>query len=186
MAHRPHNANFSDSQEATFRRFVRGSVRNAPLSRAERDIVMALVNLWLEHRKKADGVIHPGRKRIARKAKVSIITVARCFAKLREKGALAVVSHGRGEGQKPTHYRVDYDNLMKVCGHKYLPIRAGQLAQIYHLPQAHNDTPLGSPNDTPQAYHDDTQYKGCAEKSLRQDSGNVSRPLPRLVAGGAR
>lgn len=58
---------FKDSQEYTLRRLVRGAVRKSPLTRDERDVTLALVNVWFHHRHGPKGYIHPGCQALAKK-----------------------------------------------------------------------------------------------------------------------
>ena len=100
---------FKDSQEAAFRRIVRAAVRSGPFSKSEQDVVMAFMNHWLHHRNSIKGCVHPGRERIAKKARVSIKTVQRTFAMLRDHGAIVAVGHLNGLQGKATEYEVDLD-----------------------------------------------------------------------------
>lgn len=110
---------FRDSQEFALRKAVRDAVKGAAarhiFTKSERDITLVLVNMWFHHRNGPKGYIHPGRERIAKRANVSVWTVAKCLALLRETKALRVVGHARGEGQRPTQYLLDISALLDMC-----------------------------------------------------------------------
>ena len=72
---------FRHSNEAAFRRAVRAAIRQSALSKSEQAVTLALANLWFHHKPK--GEMHPGRAKIARRARVSIKTVTRTMAKLK-------------------------------------------------------------------------------------------------------
>lgn len=106
---------FRDSQEAAFRRFVRGAVRRADLTKGERDVTLALLNFWLHH-KGTGKPIHPGREKLAKRAGVSVRTVASSLAMLRAAGVLEVVSNLKGGFKTATKYSVNLRSLMHLCG----------------------------------------------------------------------
>ena len=59
--------------------------------------------------------MHPGRAKMAGKAQVSIKTVTRTMAKLRNAECLVPVSHEKG-GRAATRYRLRPLGLMVFCG----------------------------------------------------------------------
>jgi len=147
---------FRDSAEYALQRLVRQVIRkNKNLSAHQRNILIAICNDWFFHKNGPKKHIHPGRKRLAKKANTTVITVARALKLFREAGIVHVVARPRGEGQKPTQYVVDEVAILKFCG---CDIPETVSAAIIEFPQ--NDTPLVPPNDTPLAYQNDTQYKG--------------------------
>ena len=107
---------FKDSQEAAFRRMVRDAVRKGPFTLGQKEITLALVNLWFHHRNGPDGFIHPGREKLARKTKLSIRLVADTLAMLRAAGVLHVVSHGKGGWGTSTRYKMNLVALLTLCG----------------------------------------------------------------------
>lgn len=107
---------FKASQEAAWRRYLREAVKASGLTKSERDVTLALLNLWLHHRNGPKKCIHPGRSVLAKKAGVSEKTVSRTLAALRDGNVLRVVSRLRGEGQKPTEYRLSTKWLLVFCG----------------------------------------------------------------------
>lgn len=107
---------FQDSQEAAFRRMVRATVRKAEFTKSERDIVLCVVNQWFHHKGSAKGYIHPGRKRIAKQAGVTVKSVSRCLAMLRAAGAIEALNGVSGGGQIATKYVVHIWPLMTLCG----------------------------------------------------------------------
>lgn len=107
---------FKDSQEYTLRRLVRGAVRKSLLTRAERDVTLALVNVWFHHRHGPKGYIHPGCQALAKKANVSSKTVSRTFGKLRAAGVLETLSNLKGGQATATRYKINLAALMTLCG----------------------------------------------------------------------
>jgi hypothetical protein len=117
---REHSAkkSFEDSQEAAFRRLVRQSVRKGPFTKGERDVVLAFVNHWMHHRKKSGGVVHPGREKLAKRAGVSVRTVASVLEMLRQSGAIEAVAHLHGLYGNATEYTVSTVHLFELCAGK--------------------------------------------------------------------
>jgi len=109
-------ASFKDSQEAAFRRVVRDCIKNGAFSKSERDVTMALVNVWFHHRNGPKGFIHPSREQIAKKTGVSVKAVSRTFALLRDLDVLRAVSSIKGGHGKATQYTVDVWTLCAFCG----------------------------------------------------------------------
>lgn len=107
---------FKDSQEAAYRRLMRDAVRKGGFSKSERDVTLAILNMWFHHRNGPKGFIHPSRKMIAKKADVSVKTVSRTLAMLRGFGALVPVSGTRGGKSHATQYKVDDLGLYQLCG----------------------------------------------------------------------
>lgn len=107
---------FKDSQEAAYRRLMRGWVRRAPFTKAERDVTLAILNVWFHHRNGAKKYIHPSRYALANKAGVSVKTVSRALETLRSGGALVVMSDTKGGRSTATRYRVDDLCLLAMCG----------------------------------------------------------------------
>lgn len=105
---------FKDSQEQAFRRLVRQSIRKGDFTKGERDVIIALVNHWFHHR--AKGPIHPGREKIAKKAGVSVRTVASAMSMLRAAGVLNPVSNLKGGHGAATRYSVNTYALFVLCG----------------------------------------------------------------------
>lgn len=106
---------FGESQEATFRRVVRDQIRRGPFSKGQRDALLAFMNHWFVHRSSKCGVVHPGRKRIAKKAGVTVKTVSRLFEILRFYGAIEVVDNLNGLRGNATEYTVNTEVLSAVC-----------------------------------------------------------------------
>jgi len=107
---------FKDSQSAAFQRLIRSAIRNSTLTRGERDVTLAMINHWFHHNSGAKDYIHPGRKRIAKKARVSMRTTARTFAMLRAAGVLLPTEYLSGGANMATHYQVDIMALTTLCG----------------------------------------------------------------------
>ena len=128
----PISRNFADSQEAQYRRFVRKCITShrSGLRKNERDMLLAIVNLWFHHRNSPKGHIHPGREKIAKRANVSVRTVATFLKVLRGAGVIVVVGRPNGEGKKPTCYTVNIDCLLEFCGVEFPETVAGELAEV--------------------------------------------------------
>jgi len=105
---------FKSSQEAAFRRLVRHSIRSGDFTKGERDVIIALVNHWFHHR--AKGPIHPGREKIAKKAGVSVRTVASTMSMLRAASVLNPVSNLKGGHGAATRYTINSHALFVLCG----------------------------------------------------------------------
>lgn len=112
----PERKAFRDSQEAAFRRIIREAVNKGPFTKSERDVTLAMVNHWFHHRKGRNGFIHPGREKIAKRAKVTVKTVSRTFAVLRAAGILMPISGVFGGGNQSTRYTVNTHALLVYCG----------------------------------------------------------------------
>ena len=95
---------------------VRDAVRKGPFTRAERDVTLAIINHWFHHKGGAKPFIHPSREAVAKKAKVSVRTVASTMAMLRDCDVLRPVSGLGGGRNKATQYKVDLWTLMVFCG----------------------------------------------------------------------
>lgn len=106
---------FKDSQEAAFRRLVRDAIRKGDFTKGERDVIIALVNHWFHHKGKNKGIVHPGRAKLAKKAGVSVRTVASTLAMLRAAGAISVVEYPNG-GRNASRYSINIRPLMTLCG----------------------------------------------------------------------
>lgn len=115
MVRNQDNQSFEDSQEASFRRLVRDKIRKANFTKAQRDIVLAFINHWFQHRNKAGGIVHPGRKKLAAKAKASVETVKRTLALLRDAKAITATAHLNGLHGNATEYGVSIPHLMALC-----------------------------------------------------------------------
>lgn len=109
---------FKDSQEAAFRRVIRQCVRRGPFTKSEREVALAFVNHWFHHRNSAKQVVHPGRKKLAKRAKVSIRTVASTLDMLRAHGAIVAVAHLHGLHGNATEYVVNVPALTDLCAMK--------------------------------------------------------------------
>ena len=108
---------YAASQEATLRRTMRDHVRKSALTRTEKEIVLAFLNHWFVHRHK--GAVHPGKEKLAKRAKASIRSVKYTLSMLRETGVLKAVAYASGNqnGQrgKATEYELDTVKLITLC-----------------------------------------------------------------------
>lgn len=123
---------FHGTFDASFRRYVRAKVKSGPFTPSDKNIILAIVNLWFHHK----SFIHPGRKKLAAKAGVTEKTVSRSLAKLRQSGVLILVSHLTG-GRKATRYDVDAIKLLELCG---CPIRSVQNVPLDPGQMSHGTT----------------------------------------------
>jgi len=114
---------FKDSQEASFRRIIRQTIRKGPFTKSEREVVLAFINHWFHHRKSTKGVVHPGRKKLAKRANVSIATVKRTLAMLRDYGVISAKAHLEGLHGNATEYTVCTIALTELCAKKKADIR---------------------------------------------------------------
>lgn len=109
---------FKDSQEAAFRRVIRQCIRRGPFTRSEREVVLAFINHWFHHRNSTKGVVHPGRKKLAKRAGVSIRTVASVLETLRSHGVIDPIANLYGLHGKATEYTVNTIALTVLCDKK--------------------------------------------------------------------
>jgi hypothetical protein len=118
---------FRDSNEASWRRFIRECIRKSGLTKSEQAVTLALVNVWFHH--KAKGEMHPGREKIAKASRTSVRTVAHTLAMLRDAGCLIPISHEHGGG-KSTRYRFKLVALAVFCGAKLPDWIEGELVPV--------------------------------------------------------
>jgi DNA-binding transcriptional ArsR family regulator len=107
---------FKDSKAFSFQKAIRADIRKSDMTRGEKDVTLAIVNLWFYHKSGPKGFIAPGRAALAKKASVTERTVSRALAMLRAAGVLEATSNLNGEGQKRTRYKVRMLPLMLLCG----------------------------------------------------------------------
>lgn len=121
---------FESSIEASWRRYLRSSVRLSAMTQGQKSVTLALLNLWLHHRKGSKGYIHPGRAKIAKKTKLTEKTVSRTMAVLRTAGVLQVRRRLHGEGQRPTEYTMDMLSMLELCGAEIPEWTPGRLVEL--------------------------------------------------------
>ncbi|HCT33047.1 MAG TPA: hypothetical protein DF966_07790 [Sulfitobacter sp.] len=123
---------FKDSQEAAFRRVVRSQIKRGPFTKGQRDALLAFINHWFQHRTSKGGMVHPGRKKIAAKAGVTIKTVSRLFDLLRNHGVIVAEANLNGLHGKATAYTVSTVHLTALCGMKKADLRytVGQMSRV--------------------------------------------------------
>jgi hypothetical protein len=100
-------------ERAELRRMVRGITKDK-LTKSERLILEKLVNLWMTHRF-GEGVIRPGRSRLAKQCDVHLDTVRVALARFRELSIIAPVAYAKG-GTQATRYVVNLDVLRRLYG----------------------------------------------------------------------
>ena len=106
---------FKQSNEQSVRRLVRDAIRNSELTRSQKDVTLAVTNLWFHHRTGYEKVVRAGQRKIAKRAKVTTQTVYRTLCRLEAAGILIAVKNPKG-GSGPTHYKMDLHALMTFCG----------------------------------------------------------------------
>lgn len=118
---------FKDGQEAAYRRLIRAQIRSGPFTKSQREVILAFFNHWFHHRKSTKGVVHPGRKKLAKRADVCTATVKRTLWLLRETGVIFPVAHIKGLHGNATEYTVNTDSLYVLCTMKKadLPVYGG-------------------------------------------------------------
>lgn len=128
---------FKKSLEASWRRCLRSAVNQSQMTRGQKAVTIAVLNLWMHHRNDK-GYIYPGRRRLAKATGLTEKTVSRTLAMLRAADVLRVRARLRGEGQKPTEYTMATIPLLHFCGAKLPKWIEGELVQIYakHPPMA--------------------------------------------------
>lgn len=177
---------YAGSPEAAFRRFVRQSIRKAPITRSDRDILTSLANFWFHHEGNGRGYIHPGREKLAARARVSIVTVARCLQKLRDAGVIAIVSHPNGGWGTATRYKVNITQLLRFCGHKFPDEMAGELASI----STSNDTHFGGKMihtlGIKMIHGYNTVQHGVSQTPIQGLKSSVGGATLRLIEGGVK
>ena len=94
---------------------MRDAVRKSKMTRVERDITIALVNLWFHHKAGPEGCIRPGREKIAKRVGCSVKSVTRCLSMLKASGSIRAIAYEKG-GTKATRYKVSLYNLLILCG----------------------------------------------------------------------
>jgi hypothetical protein len=104
---------FSKTVEARFQRQLRADVRKSALTRSEKDVLIAFLNHWFHHRHK--GPVHPGRKKLAKRANVHINSVKATLAMLREFGAIEATAFLFGKCGNATEYTVSLPHLEALC-----------------------------------------------------------------------
>lgn len=121
---------FKKSLEASWRRYLRFAVRHSNMTRGQKAVTVAILNLWLHHRNGPKSYIHPGRFKIAKVAEVTEKTVSRTMAVLRTAGVLRVRARLHGQGQRPTEYTMDVIALLELCGAEIPQAAPGELVEI--------------------------------------------------------
>lgn len=95
---------------------MRSCIQKGPFTKAQRDVTKAFFEHWFYHKSGPKNYVHPGRKKLAENAGVTIMTVARTLAMLRAAGIIMAIDAANGEGKKPTKYVVNVMALFTLCG----------------------------------------------------------------------
>lgn len=100
-------------ERADLRRIIR-AIGREHCTKSEKLILEKVVNLWFAHRY-GEGVIRPGRERLAKQCQVHSNTVKTALAKFRALGIMNAVAYAKG-GTKATRYTVNLDVLRRLFG----------------------------------------------------------------------
>ncbi|MEN9924035.1 MAG: hypothetical protein RL268_161 [Pseudomonadota bacterium] len=173
---------FRETPEYSLRCFIRKSVKAAPITRSERDILISLLNFWWHHKDAGRNVFHPGREKLAKRAKVTVKTVARCLKKLRDAGVLVTVSHPRGGWGTATQYRVEIIPLLTLCGYGFPSNDDGELAEISGQNVPHFPAKMSHTRRDKMSHG----YNKAENLPGQEDYFHSSRPALKLIAGGQR
>ena len=119
---------FTDTTEQAHRQFMRNAVKRARISKNKRDVALVLLNIWFN--KSDKGGMHPGRKKVAKAAGVSVRTVATIFGELRGAKVLNVVSHAKGGRGYATVYTINMRNMLIWMGYKLPDTQPGDLVEV--------------------------------------------------------
>lgn len=168
------SVDFKKSREAERQRYTRSIIRKIKrekLTKAERDVLMVMVNLWFYHKCGPNGFIHPGREKIAKRSDVSVVTVSRSLATLKGFGVITSTEYEHG-GRKSTRYFVDIDRIAEVFNPHGVKTVSGQLVQFH---TGKNDTVSAPQNDTVSGYQNDTRYITTDNAMLKrgEDGGDA-------------
>ena len=112
---------YNDSNEASWRRLIRLSIRNADtrnLTKTEREITLALVNEWIARENRLSTSVKINRKRLSEKACCSQSTVSTCIEKLSRAGALSQI--------KRDEFKIYLYDLMLLCGCDWVKHLSGE------------------------------------------------------------
>ena len=168
---------FKKSNEHAARRLVRSAIRNSELTRGQKEVTVAVANLWFHHRTGHDKVVRAGQRKIAKTAKASIPTVYRTLCLLEAAGVLIAVKNPKG-GSGPTHYKMDLNALMTFCGCDWVDDFL-QGAFKYNLtkgtPQRPNPKPANDPVKPAQMPH-------LKEDNIRPETASKIQPDPHQKA----
>jgi hypothetical protein len=148
-------------EAAHLRRIIRRN-KGAVLTNSEIKVLVALVNLWLYHRNGPKGYIHPGRKLLAKKAGVSVVTVARSLEIFRILGIAKAIRNLKGGNGRATQYVVDTDAIKEIFDPCDVKTVAGELVPF--------SVSFPTQNDTQQPYQNDTLSIGILQDRPSQVS----------------
>lgn len=158
------------SIEASWRRYLRSAVRQSAMTRGQKSVTVAILNMWLHHRNGLKGYIHPGRAKIAKSANVTEKTVSRTMAVLRTSGVLCVRRRLHGEGQRPTEYTMMLGPMLELCGAEFPEWARGELVEM------HNEKPRVSGKIASQMSHH--SWAKCPTTCMPNVSPLVGQNVP--------
>lgn len=109
-------------------------IKRDQLTKSQKMLLEVIVNLWFAHRF-GEGVIRPGRSRLAKRCDVSLRTVETALAEFRAHGIVEAVAFLKG-GSKATRYIVHLDKIRQLRGGAAPKARDGHLARLDDEPKA--------------------------------------------------
>jgi len=114
---------FTQTDHGVERKLAREGItkgfKTGVFNRLERDLITNLTNLWFHHREpNGEGVIRPGKKLLANRAKCSERSVASLLKRLRDAEILIPIAYLKG-GRRATRYKLDLHKLMVWCGVRF-------------------------------------------------------------------
>lgn len=143
---RPFHETNPGSERSFFRRAIQ---KTGELTRAQKDSLTVLLNLWFYHR--AKGLMHPGVEKIARRSRLSNRAIRSHLKLYREKGVLVTLALAEG-GAGATRYRMDLQALMDWLAPCDVVERDGQLVEIAKSPETPSTVgETGSPTPAPRS-----------------------------------
>lgn len=158
----------ANRENNTIRRLIR---KTDKVTRAERDVLMSLANLWFHHR--AKGEMHPGCDKIAKSAKVSVPTVKRALKLFREKGVIKAVAYATG-GRRSTRYTFSIVALREWIDPGFVKEAPGKLVKF----------PVAAPqHGEKKPYHSDIRYTNHGEKKAQSNGWEFERTPTRMIGG---
>jgi len=117
----------SYAEQSSFRKIARLG-RGADLTKADRTVLVKMVNLWFYHRGRS-GYVEPGHVKLEKQTGLSERAVRKAISKLRILGIVVLLSGGRGRGHT-AKYGVDLAQMLKVLWPDFKVKVAGVVATL--------------------------------------------------------
>jgi len=138
---------FAKKEGIYLRRIIRRN-KGDILTNSEIKVLVQLINLWLYHRNGPKGYIHPGRKLVAKKAKVDSKTVSRALDLFRKLGLATAVKHLKGGSGRATQYTLNTVEIQAQFDPHNVTTKAGELVPFSGTSAAQN-VPLKEGQNVP-------------------------------------